>query len=903
VPLEEYRRKRDFRSTPEPPPSEVEDRSGRYTVQRHRATALHWDFRLEIGGVLVSWAVPRGPTLDPAQKRLAMPTEDHPIEYLDFEGVIPRGYGAGDVIVWDWGVFEPEDENPDPAAALKKGELKFVLHGEKLRGRFTIVRTGSRRRGADDREQWLLIKKRDDAARDGWDAEDYPYSVKTGRRNDEVVAGVAPRFSADAPNAIGDLGLAGAVEEPLPEFIPPMKATLATTPFSSPDWLFEIKWDGYRVEAVIAGGVARLWTRNRQDAGRYFPELAGPAPWIDARDAVVDGEVVALDDAGRPRFSLLQDRTGIRSAGEGGARRPSGEPAPVVYQAFDLLHLDGHSLIGLPLEERKRLLRLRLRPHPRVQFAGHVEGDGVAFYEAARSRELEGIVAKLRRSPYEPGRRSPAWLKLKVRAEQEVVVAGWLPGQGTHKDLGSVIVAVREGDRWVHAGQVGSGIDTKTRRELRKRLDALARSDSVLDPVPRLKDARWVEPQIVIRVEFAEWTADRLLRQAAFKGFEIDRDPTAVTREQPTETALAADAAEDAGAGATVDTADRPSRAARGRGSRRAPSTTSAEPPRSSKSRGWPDASSDDAVAQLDALGAAGTLIVDGEEVRVTNLDKVLFPGRQGEDAVTKRDLLRYHLTAGATMVPYLDGRGTTVHRYPDGVAKGGFWQKDLPGHTPPWVKRWRYHHEKEGPKDYPVVDRRATLVWLAQEAAIELHPWTSRAADPDMPTYALIDVDPGPETTWDEVLVLTRLYRTALAHIGVRGYPKVTGKRGIQVWIPVRDGYTFDDTRAFVESLSRAIGATVPDLVSWEWSKRARGGKARLDYTQNAINKTLVAPYSPRPAPGAPVSMPIAWDELEDPELRSDRWTIRTAPARLAERGDLFADVLADRQDLPAVG
>jgi len=877
MPLEEYRRKRDFGSTPEPPPSDVVDRSGRYTVQRHRATALHWDFRLEVGGVLVSWAVPRGPTLDPAQKRLAMPTEDHPIEYLDFEGVIPRGYGAGDVIVWDWGIFEPEPDTPDPARALKAGELKFVLHGEKLRGRFTIVRTGARRgrRGAaaDEREQWLLIKKNDEAAVTGWDAQDFPHSVKTGRTNDEVVADLAPRFEVDAPNELADLDLASATEEQQPEFIPPMKATLATTPFSDPDWLFEVKWDGYRVEAVIKDGQARLWTRNRQDAGRYFPDLVGPAPWIDARDAIVDGEVVALDESGRPRFSLLQDRTGIRTGREPGSRRARGEPAPIVFQAFDLLHLDGRSLLAVPLEERKRALRTRLRSHPLVRYAGHVEADGEAFYDAARSQELEGIVAKLRRSPYEPGRRSAAWLKLKVRAEQEVVVVGWLPGKATHRDLGSLIVAIREGERWVHAGQVGSGIDTRTRSELRVRLDEIETLGSPLDFPPRLKDARWVEPRIVVRVEFAEWTADGLLRQAAFKGFEIDRDPLAVRRERATATATAT-----------------------------AKPTARAKARTGGKIAGVAPVESD-AVQQLESLGATGSLAVDGAELRVTNLDKVLFPGRDGEEPITKRDLLRYHLTAGATMIPYLNERGTTVQRYPDGIEKGGFWQKDLPKHAPPWLNRWRYHHEKEGPKDYPVVDRRATLAWLAQEAAIELHPWTSRSDAPQMPTYALIDVDPGPDTTWEEVLALTRLYGAALEHVGVRGHPKVTGKRGIQVWIGIRDGYSFDDTRSWVETLSRAIGATVPDLVSWEWSKRARHGKARLDFTQNAINKTLVAPYSPRPAPGAPVSMPIDWSELEDPELRPDRWTIRTAGDRLAEHGDLFAPLLADKQELPPIG
>ena len=889
MPLEEYRRKRDFGRTPEPAPGDLADRSGRFTVQRHRATALHYDFRLEIGGVLVSWAVPKGPTLDPGERRLAMRTEDHPIEYLPFEGVIPAGeYGGGDVIVWDWGHFEPEAETRDPVAALRDGEIKFVLHGERLRGRYVIVRTDGRGRGrgggrgaSGDREQWLLIHKRDAYAVDGWDAEDLPASVKTGRTNDEVRDGVAPRFTADPPSPVAALALGDAPSEPLPEFVPPMRATLASAPFDDPDWLFEIKWDGYRVEAVVSDGHARLWTRNRQDAGRYFPDLAAHASWIDARQAIVDGEVVALDEEGRPRFSMLQDRAGVRFGGRTGSGH-STDPAPVVYQVFDLLHLDGRSLRGLPLEERKRLLRSRLRDHPAVRYAGHVVGEGTAFFEAALAREVEGIVAKLRRSPYEPGARSRAWLKLKVRPEQEVVVVGWLPGQGSHADLGSLILAVRAGDRWVHAGQVGSGLDARTRRELRARLEELEVEAPALDDPPRLKGARWVEPRLVARIEFAEWTADGLVRQAAFKGLDEDVDPRTIRRERAVDARRATAAAE---------------RALEERSGMR-----EGDVPPPSAARPAVDEISE-AVAALDAMDGDGHWRVGEHEIRVTNLDKVLFPGRDGDPPVAKRDLLRYLVTVGPLLVPHLDGRGLTVQRFPNGIEQKGFWQKDLPKHAPDWIHRWTYDHGEEGLKDYPVVDRAATLAWLGQEAAVELHPWTSRTDAPERPTYALIDIDPGPDTSWDEVLVLTRLYRTALEHLGVRAHPKVTGKRGVQIWIGIRRGPRFDDTRAWVEELSRAIGATVPDLVSWEWAKRARKGKARLDYTQNAINKTLVAPYSPRPAPGAPVSMPIGWDELDDPALRPDRWTMRSAPDRVADRGDLFAEALTDEQDLPPLG
>jgi bifunctional non-homologous end joining protein LigD len=369
----------------------------------------------------------------------------------------------------------------------------------------------------------------------------------------------------------------------------------------------------------------------------------------------------------------------------------------------------------------------------------------------------------------------------------------------------------------------------------------------------------------VVRVEFAEWTADGLLRQAAFKGLEPGRDPREVRRERAVETSRATAAAEEAVQAAGPGGAG-------------------------------------DEIAALEAIEREGTWTVAGHEVHVTNLDKVLFTGRDGEPDLTKRDLLRYLVTVAPILVPYLEGRGLTVQRYPNGIGQKGFWQKDLPTHAPDWVRRWTYHHREEGPKDYPVVDGAATLAWLGQEAAMELHPWTSRTDAPDRPSYALIDVDPGPDTSWEELLVLARLYRAALEHLGVRGHPKVTGKRGIQVWIGIRRGPTFEDTRGWVEALSRAVGASVPDLVSWEWTKRARKGKARLDYTQNAINRTLVAPYSPRPAPGAPVSMPISWDELDDPELRPDGWTIRTALDRIAERGDPFAGVLDADQELPPI-
>jgi len=898
MPLETYRAKRNFARTPEPEPGAVGEGAGRFVVQRHRATALHYDTRLEVGGVLVSWAVPKGPTLDPDEKRLAMRTEDHPIEYFDFEGVIPKGeYGGGDVIIWDWGTFEPE-ETDDPAAAIRAGELKFRLFGERLRGRYTIIRTSGRGGRRDERDQWLLIKKRDEAAVSGWDAEGYPASVKTGRTNDEVKAGKPPRFEEPppSPDVAPDLSRARSAKQP--DFIPPMLATLTDGAFDDDAWLFEVKWDGYRVEAVVTDGRARIWTRKRVDAATYFPDLAGGADWIDASEAIVDGEVVAFDEAGRPSFSRLQDRTGLRALEVATRRadpdapklsREEREAIPLAYMAFDLLHLEGRSLLEVPLEDRKAVLRRVLRSHPMVRYASHVIGDGRDFMEAAAQKSLEGIVAKRRDSPYQAGRRSRDWLKVKLRREQEIVVVGWLPGQGTHKDLGSLIVAVNDGGHLRHVGQVGSGITAKMRRELLNAMAPIQRSDAPLIKTPRLPAARWVEPRIVIRAEFADWTRDGLLRQAAFKGIELDRDPAQVVREEAVPAARIASRIP----ATSGRRADPPSRAA----------ATSGQKP--AREGAWPSLEFDSTPASkaelkaLDEMEREGHWQIAGHEVRVTNLDKVLFPADGELPAYTKRDLLRYYVTVGPTLIPHLAGRGLNLQRFPDGTSRKGFWQKDVPGHAPKWITRWGYTGH-EGTKDYVVVDRVATMAWLAQEAALEIHPWTSRTISPHEPTFALIDVDPGEKTTWEEVLILTRLYRTALEHLDVIGLPKTTGKRGIQVWVPVRRGYTFEDTRVWVEQLSLAIGRLVPDLVSWEWAKRDRKGRARLDFTQNAVNKTLVAPYSVRPAPGAAVSAPIRWEELDDPKLTSGRWTIDTMSKRLKEMGDLFAPARELAQTLP---
>jgi bifunctional non-homologous end joining protein LigD len=939
MPLEEYKRKRDFRKTSEPAgeaPASTRPGSGRFVVQRHRATRLHYDFRLEIDGVLVSWAVPKGPTLDPTQRRMAVHVEDHPIEYLDFEGVIPKGeYGGGDVIVWDWGTWHAEPETPDGGKAVEDGEVKFSLAGQKLRGRFTIVRTSGRGSGRGARErresgrmpfeesggdQWLLIHKRDDASVDGWDAEDFPQSVKTGRTNDEVKEARDAIWISHAPAAIAEIDLSAAKAAKLPGFIPPMAATLADKGFTDEDWLFEIKWDGYRIEAVVRDGTARIFTRNGNDGETYFPKLLTTATWIEAQEAVVDGEVVAIGEDGLPDFSLLQELT-------------TGSSTRLVYQAFDLLHLDGRSLLNVPLESRKQLLRSVLRPGDRrVRFADHVLTEGTAFLEAAAAQGLEGVIAKHRRSIYEPGRRSRSWLKLKVRPEQELVVGGWTPGEGAAKELGALVVGYYEGAgkaRKLHfAGKVGSGFNAQTRKVIRERLAKLTVADSPFDPPPpkdykgrwggELSRVVWVRPEVVIRAELGGWTREGIVRQAAFKGFdEGGKPPTEVVRERPVVTKEAINEVEAAIPDPEEDGAmpDKRRADASAGGGRRRPSanagTASGRAGSGGRQRGrggpkdghefaWSATKGE--LAALDSMTKDGVWEVGGFELKLTNLDKVIFPPRD-EEPVTKRDLIRYFALIAPTMLPHLQERPLNFQRFPNGPNAPGFWQKDIPSTAPSWLRRWKeVGVEEREANDHLIADRVGALCWLGNQTSFEIHAWTSRIDDPMTPTFALIDIDPGTKTTWDETVTLAKLYRTALEHLGVRGYAKTTGKRGIQVWIPIEPKYTFRDTSDWVEKLSRAIGGTVPELVSWEWSKANRGGKARLDYTQNTYIKTLVAPYSVRPAVGAPVSAPISWEELDDPDLRSDRWTIRTIVERVEQLGDLFAEAQTDLQELPPI-
>jgi bifunctional non-homologous end joining protein LigD len=852
---------------------------------------MHFDFRLEHDGVLLSWAVPRGPSLDPTKKRLAVQTEDHPIDYGEFEGVIPSGYGAGTVMLWDIGTFEWVKESAEDFERSRlKGDVKFRLQGTKLSGEFALVHIGERGRryggSSDGDKNWLMIKKRDASALAGFEALDLDVSVKTGRSLAEIASegGGDPREMRRSARArITPAAVAPATAPPEPaQAPPPMLATPVDHPFTRDGWLFELKYDGIRAMVSIAGDLVRITGRRGGDESARYPEAQAIRAGVRARQAIVDGELVVLDADGRPSFERMQQRINVSREVE--VRRAAAEH-PVTFIAFDLLELDGRDLLGTELRIRKKTLRETIVDSPNILFASHVERDGTSLFEVARGSGIEGIVGKRADSLYRPGIRSPDWVKIKSWLSQSCVIAGYTAGRGRRANqLGALILAVLDGNRLVHCGQVGTGFDEKTIRDLKERLRPLELKACALDVTPKTSEpATWVTPELVCEVRFAGWTRDGILRHPAYRALRPDQTPEDCTREIPVH-APPAKTPRPPSEGAAAP--PRPRRNAR----------SVLTPAKDSRPRTPPRQDPEDlqALAQLRTLKGNAHWEIAGRRLPLTNLDKVLWPA----DGITKRDMIEHYVRMAPYMLPYLRDRPLSMQVFPDGIDGKSFWRKDKPTHAPAWIESWTYHGEKT--KTYIVVNEVATLAWVANAGVIDLHPWHSRIDAPNHPDWAVFDLDPFEPATFQEVVDIAKLVKAALDHYGMHGVVKTSGQTGLQIYVPVRRGPDYSAVRHWVEEVGRAIDQAAPGRVSWEWSVAKRTGRIRIDYTQNIINKTLAAPYSLRPAPGAPVSTPIAWEELDDPELRPDRWNIATIARRVAENGDLFAPVLNADQDIP---
>ena len=901
--LAEYQRKRDFSKTPEPKGAPDPSAGNRFVVQKHWATRLHYDFRLEMEGVLVSWAIPKGPTLNPAERRLAAHVEDHPVSYYDFEGTIPKGeYGGGTVMVWDWGTYELEEATP--AESLKRGEVKFRLHGARLSGRYALVRTRS------DKD-WLLIKKKDEAADPSFAIEKFDTSVKTGRTKEEIEQGKDAVWSSRRDEGGGGLiNLANAEKGAMPRTLDPMKAQLVGEAFDDDRWLFEVKWDGIRLVSFIDAGKVSLQTRAGRIVDAEYPQLQAISRLVNARQAVLDGEVVVVDDEGRPSFQLLQNR--------------GTEPRPMQYMVFDIVYFDGQRLFKVPLEDRKRLLRDVVRDSALLKYSDHVLGQGKAFFKAAQQKRLEGIVAKRRDSPYQPGVRSSAWLKVKAVLQQEVVIGGFTAPRASRKYFGALIVGVYDDGKLVYTGHTGGGFDERTLAQLDKLMKPLIIKDPPFSgPPPHANEKpTWVKPELVAEVKFAEWTRDGVMRQPVFLGLRDDVKPRDVHRELPGKAdreraraksapkpAAKKPATKPARARATpkVKVAKRTSTPTRTRSATRAPAQSAAELPNTPLSKAAARIAKQlgtkvrgASAAELEALEAIpkeGNWQIGGRTVHLTNLDKVLFP----EDRYSKRDLIRYYVQVAPIMIPYYSRRPLSMNPHPDGIHGKSYWVKDKPDYAPDWIPTFRYRDQKSL-KDWILIEEVATLAWLANHAVIDMHPWYSRVDKPEYPDWSVVDLDPAEGATFDDVIAVAKVIKSALDHLKLKAVLKTTGQSGLHVYIPIERRYTLEESRGFVAKLAHMIAELMPDRVTEVWEVKRRTGKIRIDYTQNVINKTLAGPYSVRPAIRAPVSVPIAWKELDDPRLRPDRWTIKTVGDRLQEVGDLFHDALTLHQRLPAI-
>jgi bifunctional non-homologous end joining protein LigD len=900
--LRTYRAKRDFTRTAEPPPeaapserAALEKGRLRFMVHKHDASHLHYDVRLEVDGVLASWAVPKGPSLDPSVKRLAVETEDHPLAYATFEGRIPDdAYGGGDSLIWESGWYEtvpPGQETSQRAA----GRMTVELHGQKLRGRWHLVRT----RLAGSKQQWLLFKARDAFASDTRDiVAERPESVKTGRvetrgavKSRDAVA-IGPRTPVPGHWAPGKL---------LDHVWPPMLARL-----SNPEeaggmgpLVFEVKYDGFRALAGLSGGRLAFRSRSGGDLRERFPSIASAMACLKVEEAVLDGEVVALDPQGRSRFQLLQNVL----------RDPR---LDLRYVVFDLLWHDGEDLRGRPLEERRaRLEKVLGKACMPLQLSERIALPMDRALAEARRRGWEGLIAKREGSAYQ-GARSTDWLKLKVLGGQEVVLLGYLPITNGKPQIGSLIIGVHGPDGYREVGKVGTGYTAQVRAELKRLLDR----DRV--DAPAAADARpwpgavWVRPRLVANVAFTEWTADGRLRHPVFQGLRDDKRPEDVVREAPARTR--------SGTGRkTQETGDMPTTRLEGGKERprlraaarlaRAPAvkTAAAKKAAAKKTAAKKSAVTAPAAkkaaakrtAAADARTVATPVPGTGKPPRdvggmLTHPERVLFPA----DGLTKADVFAYYREVAPLLVPVLRGRPLAVQQWPGGIEAPGFFRHQMAG-TPPWVPTLLVEHEDKTLRHVDV-QREEVLLWLANQSALTLHAWGSHGERLDTPDWVAFDLDPG-EGGWKSVLQVAAVLRDKLEALGLESMPKTSGKRGLHVLVPLAPGHTWAQALSFAEALGADIVRELPDLATMERSIAKRKGRLYVDTGQNVRGKTVVAPYSLRAVDGAPFSAPLTWAEV-NARLSPARFTLTTLRQRLDKVGDLFAPVCRLRQKLPGL-
>ncbi|MBA2684473.1 MAG: DNA ligase D [Gemmatimonadaceae bacterium] len=944
--LSEYRHKRDFSKTAEP--SGDEERANKkkkalvFVIQKHAASHLHFDFRLELDGVMKSWAVPKGPSYDPAVKRLAMQVEDHPIDYNTFEGTIPQGeYGGGTVMLWDRGTYTSALDENDPIPALHKGyakgDLKILMHGERMHGSWVLVRT---RRGSDEKPQWLLIKHRDEFSEPGSDiVADEMTSVVSGRTMDEIAANkkkkvwhsnrapksappaeaptpkrAAPARKVATPSAASRAASAKALGAGA---LDPMLASVGTDIPDGSDWTFEPKYDGIRVLAYATPDAARLVTRNGKDKTAQFPGIAEAVRKVASRGRraiVLDGEVVALHDGAPARFQELQQRMHVKDARAIAGYETS---APVALMAFDIL-LDGDSvLVHEPWTKRRAHLEKRLAKHAskELRLTESDIDDGREMLARARADGWEGIIAKRVDAPYQPGARSRDWLKLKLEFRQEFVVGGWTEPRNTRQHIGALLLGYYDHGRLIYAGNMGGGFDNAGLAEMYDALAPSERKSSPFEETPRPREpVHWVTPKVVVEVKFNEWTTDGKLRQPIYVGTRDDKDPRTVKREGASvqkaakKKAAPKKAARKKAAKKVVRGATRKSVGASAKKSAPVKKASVAKKSAAKKSKkaaariptsSAPAGSVEQQLVAIQTDSGDGELeIKRGVSLHVSSLDKVYFPG----DGFTKGDIMRYYARVAPQILPTIADRPLVLKRTPEGITGEVFFQQKPPQHVPPVIRVETVVNDDGESAERIVGGDLATLLYTSQIGCVSVDPWHSRVGSLDAMDYTILDLDPGPRATFERVVEVAQWVKAELDAHGLKAALKTSGSRGLHIAIPLPARTPYEAGLLLAQLIATRVAEEHPKDATVERSVKARPPAAiYVDYLQNVKGKSVAGAYCIRARDGATVSTPLQWKEL-NASLDPHEHTIETVPARIVKLGDIWSSALKTRNTAAAV-
>ncbi|HEX8577480.1 MAG TPA: DNA ligase D [Flavobacterium sp.] len=858
--LEKYNEKRDFSKTKEPKGTKKSSTGAlRFVVQKHAASRLHYDFRLEIDGVLVSWAVPKGPSAHPADRRLAVQTEDHPMAYIDFEGTIPKGeYGGGTVMVWDTGTFHAEgsEDIKNDKAILKKqlqeGNIKVVLNGKKLKGSWNLIRMKT------EESQWLLMKGKDEFADKNMEfdqnsvltgkdmeaiekSDNVWQSKETAKDKKEKKIKKKPEATEKKEQQPASFLTTEALKEalPLPEFPThwkPQLATLADAPFDNKDWIFETKFDGYRCLAQIHKGEVTLVSRNQKPFNGKYPFIAQELQAI-TQDVILDGEVVVESPEGKTHFQWLQHYEDHPELGK------------LRFYVFDILYFQGFDLRQLPLINRKKILETLLPNNDTIIYSAHVEADGIAAFNKSRNNEGEGLIAKKADSHYHTGQRSKEWLKIKTEKQQEMVIGGFTNPQGKRKGLGALLCGYYEGKDFKYAGKVGTGFTASVLEDLREKLDPLVCKTSPFVNPPKMAGVHWVNPELIAQIKFSEFTEAQSMRHPVFLGLREDKNPTDIVIEKPSVHT------------GTVDESETPA------------------PPAAAKKQ------------------KPKKKVPLKKDLEFTNTDKIFWPRQK----ITKGHVIAYYDTVAEYILPYLKDRPQSLRRNPDGIKNIGFFQKDVAGVVPEWIKTHKIKSESTGEQiEYLLCQDKETLLFLANWGCIELNPWSSRVGTLDKPDYIIFDVD-AKDAPLTDIIATALQVKEVLDSIQVPAYIKTSGGNGLHIFIPVLPKYTYDQTRDFSHIISQMVANQLPEIVSLERTPSKRKGKVYLDFLQNGKGKTMASIYSLRPRESATISTPLDWSEV-GPSLNIRRFTIKEVLKRLEEKGDLWKDFFSKSINLKEI-